>query len=60
MTKVYDLVIVGAGVVGVAAAYYAVQKGWKVCLVESQGIDSGKRYWSSSFSARQNRLQYNE
>lgn len=60
MTKVYDLVIVGAGCVGMAAAYYAVQKGWSVCLVESQGIGSDKRYWSSSYSARQNRLQYNE
>jgi glycine/D-amino acid oxidase-like deaminating enzyme len=60
MEKVFDLVIVGAGCVGVAAAYYAVQKGWSVCLIESQGVNSDKRYWSSSFSARQNRLQYNE
>jgi glycine/D-amino acid oxidase-like deaminating enzyme len=60
MSKVYDLVIVGGGCVGVAAAYYAREKGWNVCIIESQGFFSSDRYWSSSFSARQNRLQYSE
>jgi glycine/D-amino acid oxidase-like deaminating enzyme len=63
--KLYDLVIVGAGCVGMAAAHYALKTEgndpkWSVCLIESQDISSSKRYWSSSFSARQNRVQYNE
>ncbi len=56
----FDLIIIGAGCVGMAAAYYAIKKGKKVCIVESQTIGSAERYWSSSFSARQNRVQYNE
>lgn len=62
----YDLVIVGAGCVGMAAAYYGLKKEketdpqWSVCLIESQEIGSPNRYWSSSFSARQTRVQYNE
>ena len=56
----FDLVIVGAGCVGMAAAYYAVKEGKKVCLIEKGIIGSADRYWSSSFSARQNRVQYNE
>lgn len=43
-----------------AAVYYAVQKGWKVLLIQKQLINDSQRYWSSSFGARQNRVQYNE
>jgi glycine/D-amino acid oxidase-like deaminating enzyme len=60
MNTVYDLIIVGAGCLGVAAAQYASSIGQSVCLIESQQIDSETRYWSSSFSARQNRVQYSE
>ena len=62
----YDLVIIGAGCVGVAAAYYALKdlKGTEnqlsVALIERSDIFSSERYWSSSYSARQNRVQYNE
>ncbi len=56
----FDLIIIGAGCVGMAAAYYAIKKEKKVCIVESQTIRNAERYWSSSFSARQNRVQYNE
>lgn len=59
-TNQFDLIIIGAGCVGMAAAYYALKSGKKVCVVESQTIGSTERYWSSSFSARQNRVQYNE
>ena len=56
----FDLVIVGAGAVGMAAAYYAVKAGRKVCLIESASIGSPERYWGSSYGARQNRIQYND
>ena len=62
----YDLVIIGGGCVGMAAAYYAAKREKQtdpklnVCLIESQKINCEKRYWSSSYSARQNRVQYNE
>lgn len=55
-----DLVIIGAGCVGMAAAYYALKSNKTVCIIEKSKIDSEDRYWSSSFSARQNRIQYNE
>jgi len=40
MTANYDLVIVGAGCVGVAAAYYALKSNQTVALIESSDIYS--------------------
>ena len=61
MEETYDLVIVGAGCMGVAAAYYAVKRGiTSICIIEQSQIGDPNRYWSSSYSARQNRVQYNE
>ena len=54
----YDLVIIGAGCVGVAMAYHARKNGKSCLLLEKQKIRSENRYWGSSFSARQNRVQY--
>jgi glycine/D-amino acid oxidase-like deaminating enzyme len=34
----FDLVIVGAGVVGMSATFYALQKGWNICVIEHQKI----------------------
>ena len=60
MNENYDLVIIGAGCMGIAASYYAIKSGIKnVCIIERALIGSDTRYWSSSFSARQNRVQYN-
>lgn len=56
----FDLIIVGAGCVGIAAAYYAITEGKKVCLLEKGKIGSNQRFWGSSFGARQNRVQYNQ
>ena len=55
------MVIFGAGAVGIAMAYEA-RKGNKKCLVieKSKIKDNADRYWSSNFSARQNRVQYSE
>lgn len=36
----FDLIIVGAGCVGVSAAYYAVKEGKSVCLIEKGKIGS--------------------
>lgn len=43
-----------------AMAYTARKHGKKCLLLEKQKIGSSDRYWSSSFSARQNRVQYTE
>lgn len=56
----YDLVIIGAGCVGMAMAYEARKHGKTCLVVEKQKIGASDRYWSSSFSARQNRVQYTE
>ena len=56
-----DLVIVGAGAVGMAMAYEARRHGRSCLLLEKAVINEpAKRYWSSNFSARQNRVQYSE
>ena len=54
----YDLIIVGAGCMGMAMAYHAKKFGKTAFLIEEQKIGDPNRYWSSSFSARQNRVQY--
>jgi len=41
-------------------AYHARKNGKTCLLLEKQKINSNNRYWSSSFSARQNRVQYTE
>jgi len=35
-SKTYDLVVLGAGVVGVATAYWAMRAGLSVCVIERQ------------------------
>lgn len=37
----YDLAVVGAGVVGLAHAYHAARRGWKVLVVERHGRAQG-------------------
>ena len=59
-TTDYDVIIVGAGCMGVAMAYHARKYGKKAVILETETIGSDDRYWSSSFSARQNRVQYTE
>lgn len=39
--KLYDVLIIGGGIIGAAAAYYTSKKGLSVCLVESGTIASG-------------------
>ena len=43
-----------------AMAYHARKFGKTALLIEEQKIGDPNRYWSSSFSARQNRVQYTE
>ena len=45
---------------GAAMAYHARKNGKTCLLLEKQKNGSANRYWSSSFSARQNRVQYTE
>ncbi|QHT65335.1 FAD-dependent oxidoreductase [Rhodocytophaga rosea] len=57
-SKNYDLIIVGAGPVGLATAYHSVKRGFKVLIVEQ--FDFLNQLSSSSGSTRQFRLQYAE
>ena len=43
-----------------AAAYYALKLNRTVCILEKRGLGDDKKFWSDSFVARQNRMQYNE
>lgn len=52
--NVYDLVIIGAGCVGIAAAYYAIKDKKslnKICLIDKGKIGK-ENYWTSRFGAR--------
>ncbi len=42
----YDIVVIGAGVIGSAVAYFAAERGLSVCLVEREGL--GGRTTSAS------------
>ena len=58
-TNTYDLIIVGAGVVGCSTAFHASQLGAKVLLVDSAGIAEGTSAQSSGilrthYSVREN------
>ena len=44
MNSHYDVAIIGGGVIGVCSAYYLVQKGSKVLLIEKDEIASGCSY----------------
>ena len=60
-TADYDLIIVGAGCMGAAMAYHARKNGKTAVILEKGDLaNNDTRYWSSSFSARQNRVQYTE
>jgi sarcosine oxidase subunit beta len=41
MTKTYDVVVIGAGVIGCSVAYYLCDKGYKVALLDRGDIASG-------------------
>ncbi len=41
ITKPYDLVVVGAGVMGLVAAYHAAQSGLRVCVIEADDVPGG-------------------
>ena len=60
MQENYDLVIIGAGCVGMAMAHNARKNGKRCLLLEKQSMNNPNRYFSSSFSGRQNRVQYTE
>lgn len=60
MSESYDLLILGAGCVGMAAAYYAAKMNKRVCVVERGAIQEENRIWSSGYGSTQNRIQYNE
>ena len=40
MKNLYDIVIIGGGIVGCSAAYYASKEGKKVLLIEKDSIAS--------------------
>ena len=44
MNSQQEIAIVGGGVIGVCSAYYLLQKGWKVVLIEKGEIASGCSY----------------
>lgn len=44
MKRKSDVLIIGAGVVGICSAYYLSQKGYKVVLVEKGDVCSGSSY----------------
>jgi glycine/D-amino acid oxidase-like deaminating enzyme len=56
--KHYDLIIVGAGPVGLATAYHSAKEGLKVLVVEQYQLHN--QLSSSSGATRQFRLQYSE
>ena len=41
MSKAYDVVVIGAGVIGTSCAYHLVKKGLKVALIEKSDVASG-------------------
>ncbi|HCL90607.1 MAG TPA: FAD-binding oxidoreductase [Candidatus Atribacteria bacterium] len=41
MKKVYDVIIIGAGIIGLSTAYYLTQKGKKVLILEKKEIGAG-------------------
>lgn len=41
MSKTYDVVVVGAGVIGTSVAYHLVKKGFQVALIEKDDIAKG-------------------
>lgn len=46
MNEKFDLVIIGAGCMGMAAAYYALKMNKTVCIVEKNAIGDEKKFWS--------------
>ena len=58
MSKVYDIIIIGGGAVGLASAYYAAQAKKQTIVLEQYDFFNDK--CSSGGVSRQFRLQYNE
>ena len=47
MARREDVVVIGGGVIGVCAAYYLIQAGWQVTLLERAAVGSGCSYGNS-------------
>ena len=61
--KNYDLIVVGGGAMGMATAYYAMQKGAEVLVIDRFDYflpDSGRLKSNSVGATRQFRVQYSE
>lgn len=46
MSEKFDLVVIGAGCVGMAAAYYALKMNRRVCVIERNEVGDERKFWS--------------
>ena len=40
----YDVIVIGAGVIGVCSAYFLAEEGMNVLLIDQEGIAEGSSY----------------
>lgn len=69
MTKFYDVIIIGGGIIGCSSAYQLAKRGVKVALVEKRYIASGptgkssaviRQHYSNELTARMAHHSYGE